>query len=158
MFPYNPSSIKPKSTWALLKPHCTTLFTSFVFPLMTFNAARQESWESDPIDYVRLSVDEYESFDSPLSAATSFLFGLVSNRTNATFEPILSFLNGVLNQQGVADEQRFGALNALAALGPWMMKHPGVKGNMETMVEQHAMPALGSDKPYLRAIVSPLPR
>ncbi|KIY65274.1 ARM repeat-containing protein [Cylindrobasidium torrendii FP15055 ss-10] len=148
--------IKPKSTWAQLKPHCTTLFTSFVFPLLTFTPERQAAWDEDPVDYVRLSVDEYEAFDSPVSAATSFLFGLVSNRTNTTFEPILAYVNGILTQPGVSDEQLFGALNTLAALGPWMMKHPKVKDNMEGLVTQHALPALTSSKPYLRAIACEL--
>jgi hypothetical protein len=40
--------------------------------------------------------DEYESFATPVSAVTSFLFPLASNRTKTMFMPILGFINGVL--------------------------------------------------------------
>lgn len=49
-------SIKPKSTWTLLKPSFETLVSSFVFPQLSFNATKQALWENDPVDYVRLSV------------------------------------------------------------------------------------------------------
>ena len=110
----HPNSIKPKSTWTLLKPSFETLVSSFVFPQLSFNATKQALWESDPVDYVRISVgtslfkiqkykglnllhtDEYENFATPVSAATSFLFSLASNRTKTTFMPILGFVNTVL--------------------------------------------------------------
>lgn len=107
-------SIKPKSTWALLKPHFQTLVSSYVFPQLSFTQTKREQWESDPADYVRgvvgkwnlaailrtvqahVQLDEYETFDTPVSAATTFLFSLASNRTKTTFLPILAFVNGVL--------------------------------------------------------------
>lgn len=113
-------SIKPKSTWTLLKPSFETLVSSFVFPQLSFNETKQALWEADPVDYVRVSVgmsclilcysptstssitlhfaptDEYENFSTPVSAATSFLFSLASNRTRTTFMPILGFINTVL--------------------------------------------------------------
>jgi len=41
-------------------------------------------------------LDEYESYSTPVSAATTFLFSLASNRTKSTFLPILGFINSVL--------------------------------------------------------------
>jgi len=49
-------SIKPKSTWQLLKPHVETLISTFVFPQLTFSQAKKELWENDPVEFVRLSV------------------------------------------------------------------------------------------------------
>lgn len=49
-------SVKPKSTWALLKPHYESLVSSYVFPQMSYTPAKQELWESDPVDYVRTTV------------------------------------------------------------------------------------------------------
>jgi hypothetical protein len=86
-----------------------TLIGSFAFLRMSFDAGKQNLWEGDPVGYVRLSVgtswisfpdiqmltlptDEYESFGTPVSAATSFLFSLASNRTKTTFMPILGFI------------------------------------------------------------------
>jgi len=50
------NSIKPKSTWTLLKPSFETLVSSFVFPQLSFNTTKQALWEADPIDYIRISV------------------------------------------------------------------------------------------------------
>jgi hypothetical protein len=50
------NSIKPKSTWTLLKPSFETLVSTFVFPQLSFNDTKQALWESDPVDYVRVSV------------------------------------------------------------------------------------------------------
>ncbi|KAK0187704.1 armadillo-type protein [Armillaria mellea] len=151
IFTFFSECVKPKSTWTLLKPHFETLVSSFVFPQLSFNTTKQNLWESDPVDYVRISVDEYESFATPVSAATTFLFGLATNRTKTTFLPILTFINSVL-QSNASATQRFGALNMAAALGPWMMKHPTVKDNMETFIMQYVTPQLSSPEPYLRAI------
>lgn len=97
----------------MLKPHFEELVTSYVFPQLSFTADRQEQWNSDPVEYIRNVIgtsyqrlyfvlfvdgvtDEYENFNSPVSAATSFLFSLASNRTKSSFLPILAFVNRVL--------------------------------------------------------------
>ena len=41
-----------------------------------------------------------------------------------------------------------------AALGPFIMRHPDVKGNMEQFLVQHVLPEFTSPEPYMRAIVS----
>lgn len=52
-------SIKPKSTWVLLKPSVERLVSSFVFPQLSFNETKKALWESDPVDYVRIAVGMY---------------------------------------------------------------------------------------------------
>jgi hypothetical protein len=49
-------SVKPKSTWTLLKPHFENLVSSFIFPHLCFSASKQELWNADPADYIRTSV------------------------------------------------------------------------------------------------------
>ncbi|KAJ7069358.1 armadillo-type protein [Mycena amicta] len=151
IFTFFTECIKPKSTWTLLKPHAQTLVESFVFPQLSFNGSRQQLWESDPVEYVRMNVDEYESFATPVSAATTFLFSLASNRTKTTFMPILGFVNGVL-RSNASPSQRFGALNMTAALGPWIMRHPDVAPSMEQFVLQFVTPEFTRPEGYLRAI------
>ncbi|EKM79672.1 hypothetical protein AGABI1DRAFT_74786 [Agaricus bisporus var. burnettii JB137-S8] len=153
IFHFFTECVKPKSTWAQLKPHFETLVSTFVFPQLTFNSMRQELWEHDPVDYVRMAVDEYENFSTPVSAATSFLFALASNRTKITFLPILGFINQVLGSNA-SPEQKFGALNMTAALGPWIMRHPEVKNKMEQFMLQFVKPVLmdGNTEAYIRAI------
>ncbi|KAJ6448722.1 hypothetical protein C8R47DRAFT_1230917 [Mycena vitilis] len=88
----------------------------------------------------------------PISAATSFLFSLASNRTTTTFMPILGFSNEVLRSNAPAP-QRFGALNMTAALGPWIMRHPDLSSGMEQSLLQFVKPEFGSAEGYVRAIV-----
>jgi hypothetical protein len=127
-------------------------------------------------------LDEYESFSTPVSAATTFLFSLASNRTKITFMPILGFINQVLRScvfsfhflslnlsisislsltmatiRNAPSVQKFGALNMTAALGPWIMRHPEVKNNMEQFMLQFVTPELENGEPYIQAIVSSLP-
>jgi hypothetical protein len=40
-----------------------------------------------------------------------------------------------------------------AALGPFIMRHPDVKGQMEQFVMQHVTAQFNAPEPYLRAIV-----
>ncbi|RPD62608.1 ARM repeat-containing protein [Lentinus tigrinus ALCF2SS1-7] len=151
IFTFFTECVKPKSTWALLKPHVQNLVQSYIYPQLSFTPAKQEQWETDPIEFVRTSVDEYEVFDSPVSAATSFLFSVASNRTKTAFLPILGFINQVLQAKPAAP-QRYGALNMTAALGPFIMRHPDVKGNMEQFVLQHVIPEFSTPEPYMRAV------
>ncbi|KAJ7024481.1 armadillo-type protein [Mycena alexandri] len=157
IFTFFTECIKPKSTWTLLKPHAQTLVETLrrdsagVFPQLSFNAARQQLWESDPVDYVRVSVDEYESFATPVSAATMFLFSLASNRTKTMFMPILQFINRFLRSIAPAP-QRFGVLNMTAVLGPWILRHPDVASGMEQFVLQFVGPEFASPEGYMRAI------
>ncbi|KAH8989143.1 ARM repeat-containing protein [Lactarius akahatsu] len=145
--------VKPQSTWALLKPHFESLVSNFVFPNLSFTPARQELWQSDPIDYTRTSIDEYENYSSPVAAATTFLCRLVSSRTKATFLPILGFVNSVLDAQPAAP-QRFGALNMLSALSPFAMRHPDVKHKMEGFTLQHILPEFTAQEGYMRAVAN----
>ncbi|KAI0057803.1 ARM repeat-containing protein [Artomyces pyxidatus] len=151
VFQFFTECVKPKSTWALLKPHFETLVSTFVFPNLSFTKTKKELWDSDPVDYVRTSIDEYENYNSPVAAATTFLLQLVSSRTKTTFMPILGFVNQVLASQP-APPQRFGALNMIAVLGPFIMRHPEVKMNMEEFMVQHILPEYTSPEAYLRAI------
>ncbi|KAG2009602.1 importin alpha re-exporter, variant 3 [Coprinopsis cinerea AmutBmut pab1-1] len=151
IFTFFNACIKPKSTWVQLKPHFETLVSTFVFQQLTFNEPRRELWESDPIDYVRVSVDEYESYATPVSAATTFLLALATNRTKITFMPILTFINNILRSDA-APPQRFGALNMTAALSPHMMSHPQVKGEMAQFILNFVSPQLEASEGYLKAI------
>lgn len=151
IFQFFTECIKPKSTWILLKPHVDSLVANFAFPQLTFNASKQAMWESDPVEYVRASVDEYENFSSPASGATSFLLSLASNRTKTAFLPMLQFINTVL-RSNPTPAQRFGALTMMSVLGPFIVRHPDVKGSIEQFMVQYVLPEFTSQEPYLRSV------
>ncbi|KAG1732292.1 armadillo-type protein [Suillus lakei] len=151
IFQFFTECIKPKSTWILLKPHVDSLVANFAFPQLTFNASKQAMWEADPVEYVRASVDEYENFSSPVSGATSFLLSLASNRTKTSFLPMLQFINTVL-RSNPTPAQRFGALTMMSVLGPFIVRHPDVKGSIEQFMVQYVLPEFTSQEPYLRSV------
>ncbi|KAG1889690.1 armadillo-type protein [Suillus fuscotomentosus] len=151
IFQFFTECIKPKSTWILLKPHVDNLVANFAFPQLTFNASKQAMWEADPVEYVRASVDEYENFSSPVSGATSFLLSLASNRTKTSFLPMLQFINTVL-RSNPTPAQRFGALTMMSVLGPFIVRHPDVKGSIEQFMVQYVLPEFTSQEPYLRSV------
>ncbi|KAG8214391.1 armadillo-type protein [Butyriboletus roseoflavus] len=151
IFQFFTACIKPKSTWILLKPHVDNLVANFVFPHLCFTPADQELWESDPVEYVRASVDEYENVSSPVSGATSFILTLASVRTKISFLPMLNLVNNVL-RSNPAPPQKFGALNITSALGPFIMRHPEVKRSMEEFMVLHVLPEFTASEPYMRAV------
>lgn len=67
IFSFFADCVKPKSTWHLVKPHFETLVSTFVFPQMSFTPAKQELWDSDPVDFARQAVGEYSSFYNTLA-------------------------------------------------------------------------------------------
>jgi len=69
---YSAHSVKPKSTWALLKPHFETLVSSFVFPNLSFTPAKKEVWDSDPVEYIRTSVGTSTPENRHITHLTSF--------------------------------------------------------------------------------------
>ena len=100
-----------------------------------------------------LRTDEYQSFTTPVAAATTFLLSLATNRTKFTFLPILGFINTVVRLHG-PPEHRFGALNMTAALGKQIIQHPDARKSVEQFLLQYVSPELEGPEAYLRAIVS----
>jgi len=52
-------SVKPKSTWTLLKPLFENLVSTFVFAQLSFNHTKKALWENDPVDHIFISVGTY---------------------------------------------------------------------------------------------------
>jgi hypothetical protein len=86
-FPNSRSTQRSKHS-GNLTPSITSVFL-LVRPLPSPPCYKFNSTQNDILD-------EYENFATPVSAATSFLFSLASNRTKTTFMPVLGFINTVL--------------------------------------------------------------
>ncbi|KAI0029851.1 ARM repeat-containing protein [Vararia minispora EC-137] len=155
MFQFFTECVKPKSTWALLKPHFETLVSRFAFPHLSFTPAKQNLWDLDPVDFVRTSLDAWGEYSSPVAAATSFTLQLVQSRPKATFMPILNFINSVLTSRA-APPQRYGALNITAILGPLILRLSDIKSSMESVIVQHVLPEFQSQNAFMRYIAAEL--
>jgi hypothetical protein len=89
------ASVKPKSTWAILKPHVESIISGFVFPQLVFGDELAELWQSDPVEFARRSI-EMDDISSPSAASLSFVLQLAQSRFKATFVPILTFIRQIL--------------------------------------------------------------
>ncbi len=89
--------IKQKSTWLLLKPHINAVISAVVFPLLIPSEELLESFEDEPEEYVHRLFDVYEISNSPDMAAINFVYTLVSKRSKSTLQPLLQFINGILD-------------------------------------------------------------
>ncbi|CUA73326.1 Importin-7 [Rhizoctonia solani] len=149
-------SAKAKTTWQVLKPHIQGLVSRFVFPLLVFTDEKAEAWSSDPAEYVRFDIAEFEDYGTPFGMATVFIQGLATTRTKASFEPMLNFIQSIVGNPSSTPQYRFGAHRMTACLAGVIMEHPDAKGVMENYVVSHVLPEFGSDHAYLRAVACEL--
>ena len=49
--------------------------------------------------------------------------------------------------------QRFGALTLISILGPFIVRHPDVKGSIEQFMVQHVLPEFTAPEAYMRSVV-----
>lgn len=142
------SCVKPKATWAFLKPHVDTLVSTFIFPELKFNQDLREMWQSDTLEYIRRSV-ELDDSAVPSAASTSFVLQLAQNRGKSTFMMLLKLVNDVLSSNA-PDDQKYAAFTMTTALSGVIMRHPTVKTEMEQFCVKFVLPGLSSSNAFIR--------
>ncbi|KAK0526479.1 Nonsense-mediated mRNA decay protein 5 [Tilletia horrida] len=151
-FKFYEQCVRPKATWALLKPSANDLVQKFVLPTVSWSAADEELWELDSADYVRSQTEGSDDHASPHFAAKDFLTSLVSKRTKTTLQPQLEFITAVITgYPGTYNaSQKDGALSMCSALSTLMVKHPLVANTLDSFVLNHVVPELKSEHRFLR--------
>ncbi|KAG9003232.1 hypothetical protein FRB94_007759 [Tulasnella sp. JGI-2019a] len=153
VFNFFGSCIKPKATWALLKPHAQTLVSRLAFPQLRFDAEKAELFENDPVEYVRFAISEFEDYNSPRSAAVGFLLNLATTRAKTEFMGILNFINSVLNAgTAVTPEDKYAALTMIVALAAVIMRNSEVRPAMEAFCVNHVLPEFASPVGLMREV------
>ncbi|KAL9937117.1 hypothetical protein V8E36_004352 [Tilletia maclaganii] len=144
--------VRPKATWALLKPSVNDIVQKFVLPTVSWSATDEELWELDAADYVRSQTEGSDDHASPHFAAKDFLTSLVTKRAKTTLQPQLEFITTVItgypNTYNAA--QKDGALSMCSALSSLMVKHPLVASTLDSFVLNHVVPELKSEHRFLR--------
>ena len=92
-----------------------------------------------------------ELISSPVAAATGFLLQLVQSRMKSTFVPILTFANNALSSNPTSS-QRYGVLNIISILSPFITRHAESKSSMEGFMVQHVLPVFAAQEGFLRFI------
>lgn len=67
---------------------------------------------------------------------------------------ILNFINGVLNGEGVAPEDKYAALTMIVALAAVIMRNAEVRPAMEVFCVNHVLPEFASPIGFMREVVS----
>jgi len=149
--------IKPKSTWAQLKPHVSTLTEHLVFPVLCQTEEDLELFESDPSEYLHRKLNFYEEVSAPDVAATTFLVSLTKHRKKQVFD-VLSFVNTIVNKYEAAPPdqknhiEKEGALRMIGTLASVILapKSP-IAEQVEYFIVRYVFPDFRSPHGFLRA-------
>ena len=151
-------SLRHKITWALLKPHVSTVVSQVIFPLLCFSEADEEQWEADPIEFVQTFVDAFNDYGSPVAAATNLLTELVQYRKKPCFVNILSFIHDILSATDAANldkaraSQKYGALYMLECLsGDILAPMSPMRDQFEAFFQKYVCPEFASQLGFMRA-------
>ncbi|SCV67913.1 BQ2448_5524 [Microbotryum intermedium] len=146
--------IKPKHTWALIKPHILPLVQSFVFPLVCLTDEEIEQFSEDPQDFAKAHFGDFvaDSYGSPTASALNFINELVELRTAYTLRPILAFIQQVASKypSETTPKQKDGALRMLIALASTAVKSKKIAPMMESFFTVHVLPEFKSEHGILR--------
>ncbi|KAK9371093.1 armadillo-type protein [Lipomyces kononenkoae] len=154
---YFEQCVKTKPTWEILKQHVESLISHVVFPLLCLTDDDIELFENEPVEYIHKRIDIFDESPTADIAATNFLVTLADRRRKATFNTILSFINGVVvsQQQHVTEEsyarKKEGALRMIGSLSHIILsKKSPVAGMMETFFVQYIFSDFQSPFGFLR--------
>lgn len=144
--------VKPKTTWALLKPHVPQLTQSFIFPRLCFSEEDDELWELDAVDFVRANLDPFEEIGSVSGSAATFVQTVASKRTKSAFMPLLEFVTSVVNAYPMerSAKEKDGAFHLCRAMDLTMVNHEKVSGMLDSFFAQHVIPEMKSEHKFLR--------
>ncbi|SPC66853.1 related to NMD5 - Nam7p interacting protein (Importin-8) [Ustilago sp. UG-2017b] len=145
--------VKPKSTWALLKPHVLQLTRSFIFPRLCFGEEDEELWQLDPVDFVRANLDPFEEIGSVSGSAATFVQTVAAKRTKSAFMPLLEFVTEVVNDYPNGSrtaKEKDGAFHLCRAMDSTMVSHEKVSAMLHGFFAQHIIPELKSGHKFLR--------
>ncbi|KDN41225.1 ARM repeat-containing protein [Tilletiaria anomala UBC 951] len=156
IFSFYTECVKPKSTWAMLKPHVAAIIQSFAFPLLCFSQMDAELWEDDAIEFIRSQMDPMEEYSSPAGSASIFLETVTSKR-KASFMPTLEFVNSIMasyattgGQGGRSAQEKEGAMRLAAAMQQTMVNDTIVGPQLDQFFAHHIVPELSSPHGFLR--------
>ncbi|GAA5866795.1 hypothetical protein JCM3774_001803 [Rhodotorula dairenensis] len=147
--------INPKSMFALLKPHLSTLIEHFIFPLVCLTEEEIELFNDDPAEYARQFFGDFiaDSYASPTATALAFLSTLVETRAKTSLLPLLQFIQSVVDKypSQTTPRQKDGALRMLGALCNTAVKSKKLAPMLESFFVQYIVPEFKSPHGFLRS-------
>ncbi|CAB0029281.1 unnamed protein product [Trichogramma brassicae] len=136
-------------SWRFLKPHMYEIIRDVLFPLMSYSAADEELWNTDPYEYIRVKFDIFEDFVSPVTAAQTLLHSACKKRKDMLQKTML-FCVEVLTNPRTDAKQKDGALHMVGTLADILLKKKLYKDQMDKMLMQYVFPEFNSPHGHMR--------
>jgi hypothetical protein len=120
-------AIQHAVSYKALKTQLQTLLFEVIFPLMCFNKEDNETWTSDPEEFIRREFDCMLAFSDPRQAAMEFLKNMVQMRSKDSLSPLLRFCESQLFVESAQPEalkdiarcsRKDGALAIIGSIAP----------------------------------------
>ncbi|XP_034942293.1 importin-7 [Chelonus insularis] len=137
-------------SWKFLKPHMFEIIRDVLFPILSYSAADEELWNSDPHEYIRVKFDIFEDFVSPVTAAQTLLHSACKKRRDM-LQKTMQFCVEVLQSPNADPRQKDGALHMIGSLADILLKKKIYKEQMDKMVLQYVFPEFNSPHGHMRA-------
>lgn len=122
-------------SWKFLKPHMFEIIRDVIFPILSYSAADEELWNTDPYEYIRVKFgrdkferyqhlnvfdvlitsisDIFEDFVSPVTAAQTLLHSACRKRKDM-LQKTMQFCLEVLTSPNADPRQKDGALHMVS--------------------------------------------
>ncbi|XP_014206399.1 importin-7 [Copidosoma floridanum] len=136
-------------SWKFLKPHMFEIIRDVIFPLMSYSAADEELWNTDPYEYIRVKLDIFEDYISPVAAAQALLNSACKKRKDM-LEKSMQLSMEVLTSVNTDARQKDGALHMVGALADILLKRNIYKEQMDELLLQYVFPEFNSSHGHMR--------
>ncbi|XP_011502496.1 PREDICTED: importin-7 isoform X2 [Ceratosolen solmsi marchali] len=136
-------------SWKFLKPHMFEIIRDVLFPIMSYSAADEELWNTDPYEYIRVKFDIFEDFVSPVTAAQTLLHSACKKRKDM-LQKTMQFCVEVLTSSNTDPRQKDGALHMVGTLADVLLKKNIYKDQMDKMLMQYVFPEFNSLQGHMR--------
>ncbi|XP_012286737.1 importin-7 [Orussus abietinus] len=137
-------------SWKFLKPHMFEIIRDVLFPILSYSAADEELWNTDPHEYIREKFDIFEDYVSPVTAAQVLLHSACKKRKEM-LQKTMHFCVEVLTSPNADPRQKDGALHMVGSLADILLKKKVYKDQMDNMLLQYVFPEFNSPHGHMRA-------
>jgi len=166
--------------WKFIQPHVMTLLTDVIFPLLCHTKEDEETFNDDPIEYIRqkYGMCTHETclsnirteFNSELDVISILLLTGVGDgiedessvfcgeqllntmckKRKGVLPKCVGLVTQVLNNPQSSPQQRDGALHMVGAIADILLKKDEYKDQFDNVIIQFVFPAMEAPYPFIR--------
>jgi len=150
IFNYIECGLGQSIVWKHIHPHMEDVLQKVMFPHFQHTQQDQETWETDPVEFIRSRADIYEDLVSPSTAATALLQTVVRKRKQM-LDRVMTFVYNQLNSPAPSPQVKSGAFHVIGCLASVLTKKDIYKDKLEAILLQYVFPEFQSEFPFLRS-------